>query len=78
MSPCPRCSVTGRISVRRVLVAKPLGTWSLAGTQDKTVAQDKAVLECDACGFSATGRLENVTVDNSGTITGGHFISEEE
>lgn len=35
---CPACSAANTISVRPVLVAKPLGTFSLAGAQTKLSA----------------------------------------
>lgn len=73
---CSSCSATGTISVRPVLVARPLGTFSLAGAQTKVSAVTAAVAECSACGLSVTGRLENATVSADGrTFTGGHFIA---
>jgi len=75
---CPACSAAGTISVRLILVAKPLGTFSLAGAQAKVSAASAAVAECSACGLSVRGRLENATVSDDGrTFTGGHFVSGE-
>ena len=75
---CPSCSAAGTVSVRLVLVAKPLGTFSLAGAQTKMSAVTAAVAECSACGLTVSGRLENATLSDDGrTFTGGHFVSGE-
>jgi hypothetical protein len=73
---CPRCQASGTISVRRVLTAKPLGTFSLAGAQIKVSAVESAVAECSACDLSVVGHLENATLSPDGrAFTGGHFVS---
>lgn len=76
MKPCPSCGVAGRITVRPVLTAQTPGSYSLAGVQDKTAAREGAVLECAACGLAVRGRLEGVTSDPDGVITGGHFVAD--
>lgn len=35
---CPSCSTVGSLTLEPRLVARPLGTWSLAGQQPKTSA----------------------------------------
>lgn len=58
-TPCAKCGAVGhlRLEVRSTLVAKPLGTWSLAGVQCKTVASEQPWpwLVCDACGRECAG-----------------------
>jgi predicted RNA-binding Zn-ribbon protein involved in translation (DUF1610 family) len=49
---CPECG-SPRIRVRQVLEARPLGTFSLSGTQMKFPAAMAWVYGCPACG--ATG-----------------------
>lgn len=73
--PCPWCARTGGLTLGTALVAKPLGTWSLAGAQLKTSARLRAVLACSLCDRSATGYLDGVTV-RDGTVTGGHFVAD--
>lgn len=75
--PCPDCGATGSLTLSTALVAKPMGTWSLAGAQLKTSAREVAVLACSACGASRRGHLEDVQVDASGVVTGGHFVADE-
>ena len=77
MNRCPRCGATGGLTLTPVMVAKPAGSYSLAGAQDKTAAVDAARLSCAACGFTATGRTENLEVAGDGTITGGHLIIDQ-
>lgn len=40
------------------MVAKPLGTYSLAGVQDKVAAEGRYKLSCSACEWSVYGRVE--------------------
>jgi predicted RNA-binding Zn-ribbon protein involved in translation (DUF1610 family) len=47
---CPVCGVRNVVEVRRVLRAKPLGTFSLAGTQMKFSARDGWEYRCTNCG----------------------------
>jgi hypothetical protein len=77
MNRCPSCGVTGQLTLTPVLVAKPAGSYSLAGAKEKTAAVDAAGLSCPACGWSATGRIENLEVAGDGTITGGHLVIDQ-
>ena len=74
MNRCPACGVTGQLTLTPVLVARPVGSYSLSGAQNKTTALDAARLTCAGCRWSATGRLEGLQVAGDGTITGGHLI----
>lgn len=47
---CPACGVRDVIEVRRVLRAKPLGTFSLAGTQMKFSVVEDWEYRCTNCG----------------------------
>lgn len=78
MKPCPRCGVAGQMGLHKVLVSAPPGTYSIAGAQDKTVAVERYVLECHACTARWYGRLEGVTVNARGAVTGGHFVADME
>lgn len=55
---CPWCAETGFLFISTKLVAKPLGTWSLAGGQWKTVASDVPVLVCGACQTETDGEVD--------------------
>lgn len=62
MATCPNCGAKSRedpeaFTVTDALHAKPLGTWSLAGAQLKTVAVAVLRLAC-RCGWSIDGRIE--------------------
>ncbi len=62
MATCPNCHTSSRqdpdaITVEKVLVAKPLGTWSVAGQSLKTVAVEKYKMEC-RCGWYVLGQLD--------------------
>lgn len=74
--PCPECSTSGSLTLRTVLVARPVGSSSLAGAQMKVAAREAAEVECSACGVSRRGRLEGVEVAD-GTIAAGHFVGRE-
>lgn len=43
---CPACGTVGSIKLGSVLVARPLGTWSLAGAQDKANTVETPALVC--------------------------------
>jgi len=62
MATCPDCGASSRtdptFEVTRVLVAKPFGTFSVAGAQTKTVASERMKLSHLSCGWSVLGRLE--------------------
>jgi hypothetical protein len=77
MNRCPGCGTTGGLTLTPVMVAKPAGSYSLSGAQDKTTAVEAARLCCAACGWSAIGRIENLQVAGDGTITGGHLIIDQ-
>lgn len=75
---CPTCQ-TNTIRVRLVLVAKPLGTFSLAGAQLKVSARTKAVAECTnaTCDVSVPGEIVGAEMSNDGKkFTGGHFVAD--
>lgn len=58
--PCTNCGETAlRLEYRELFEAKPLGTWSLAGVQDKrsVVARPWPYCVCDACGAESRGTL---------------------
>lgn len=50
---CPSCARVGTLTLEDRLVALPMGTWSLAGVQDKVSAVMVAHIVCSAegCGF---------------------------
>lgn len=50
--PCPQCEAVGTLSVEWRLVARPIGSHSLAGAQVKLSAQNTPHLVCSECGFS--------------------------
>jgi hypothetical protein len=77
MNRCPRCRATGQLTLTPVLTAKPAGSYSLSGAQDKTAALDAAGLSCAACGWWATGRVDGLEVAGDGTITGGHLVIDQ-
>lgn len=53
---CPGCGGTG-FDVTWRLVAKPQGTYSLAGVQDKVAATETPVLVCSSgCGTEKIGK----------------------
>ena len=49
-SACPACGQRGNVTIRRVLQAKPVGSFSLAGAQMKFSAIDALEARCGACG----------------------------
>ena len=52
-SACPSCGQRGKVDITIVLVAAPLGTFSLSGTGMKVPARKGAQFTCGGCG--ATG-----------------------
>lgn len=57
--PCPSCGAEpGCLSITETLVARPLGSWSLAGAQLKTSARSQPVLTCSACPLRVTGTFD--------------------
>lgn len=57
--PCYRCEEIGVMSLGWEFVVHPLGTWSLAGMQDKTSASKVLIMSHKKCGLR--GRI---TEDN--------------
>jgi hypothetical protein len=62
MATCPECGVSSRVdstafSIEKVLVFKPLGTWSVAGQQMKTVAYERLEMSCQ-CGWRIRGYID--------------------
>lgn len=51
---CPACGHEG-LKIKRRLVAKDLGTFSLSGQQMKFSAREVPVLICPGCGVEAEG-----------------------
>lgn len=75
MATCPTCGASSRtdptFEVTRTLVAKPLGTFSIAGAQMKTVATERLVLTHvgpadKPCGWSVAGHID-----------GDHFVADQ-
>jgi hypothetical protein len=59
-SPCPACGAPpGCLRVEDVLVAQPLGTFSLAGNQMKVSARTCPKLTCTQCRLELIGRYEH-------------------
>jgi hypothetical protein len=56
--PCPNCDALGRLTLHQILVARPVGNYSLAGQQPKVSAEEIYVLTCSACEWSIRGRIE--------------------
>jgi len=65
-TPCPRCGQSGRLEVRQVLRAKPLGTWSLAGAQLKFPASVGWEFRCGACGGTGPASPKETTDEDAG------------
>ena len=55
---CKYCGVTGQVRVEMRLVAKPAGTYSLAGAQMKVSATSWPWAVCDACGHESKARKD--------------------
>lgn len=73
---CPKCK-KGSVSVKPILTAKVLGSYSISGVQDKIVAKEKWLASCSSCDFSVIGFLEDPEVGPDGVFTGGYFVAEE-
>ena len=70
MATCPSCGTKSRedptaMTVEEVLVAKPVGTFSLAGVGMKFSAAARLKLAC-RCGWSVLGHIE-----------GDHFVADD-
>ena len=55
--PCPACGER-TLQIEWRLVAKEVGSFSLAGATPKVVATEKPFLRCTACGVEAEGELD--------------------
>lgn len=75
MKPCPECGAVGTVALRPAMVAKPLGTFSLAGAQMKVSAWRGWELACSACPFRVLGQVEGLETDETGQITAGTFVA---
>lgn len=56
--PCPQCGEVGYLYITNRFIAKPLGTWSLAGTMAKTMGSMKPVLKCHNCSLDLVGEFD--------------------
>lgn len=59
-TPCPLCGTVGSLRVEMLLVARELGTWSLAGQSMKTSATAWPSLTCatDGCEYVEYARID--------------------
>jgi hypothetical protein len=55
---CPECGEVGYLYIDTRFVSKPLGTFSIAGAQMKTVGKMKPVLRCHNCPFDLVGEFD--------------------
>ncbi len=62
--PCPGCSKVGTLVLSAVLVAAPIGEFSLAGAQPKVSARVSIRATCAQCGWTGVGDVEE---DDSGS-----------
>lgn len=63
MGTCPQCGTNSRtepdaFTLTEVFVAKPIGTFSVAGAQMKAVAIMRLKLQC-RCGWTAYGYMDD-------------------
>lgn len=75
MKLCPKCGALGTVELRPVMVAKPVGTFSLAGAQTKVSAWRGWELGCSVCSFRVLGQVEGLETDENGQITAGTFVA---
>jgi predicted RNA-binding Zn-ribbon protein involved in translation (DUF1610 family) len=66
MKNCPNCGQQ-TLTLDRILVSKPFGSFSLAGVGVKVVAYDMYRLECTTCQWAVNGR-----------VSGGYFVHTDE
>lgn len=61
-APCPKCNTTESMYIIIGYAVKPLGTWSLAGTQMKAMVQNtreaRPILKCHNCTLSLVGEFD--------------------
>lgn len=55
---CKYCGTSGKVRLEMRLVAKELGTFSLAGAQPKVSAYRWPWAVCDACGHESRGQAD--------------------
>lgn len=55
---CPECSVVGYLYITSRFISKPIGDFSLAGAQMKTVGSMKPVLKCHNCSLDLVGEFD--------------------
>jgi hypothetical protein len=71
---CPACHA-GPLALSRTLVAKKVGTFSLAGGQMKVSAKQLWKLQCPSCSWHVIGRIEGGEYDpKTETMIGGHLV----
>lgn len=73
---CPECHIGGALTLHLGLTTRPMGSHSLAGMQTKFSARETAEMRCSACGAAQVGRLDDVQVDEQGTIIAGYFVED--
>lgn len=74
---CPDCGTKNSIVITPGIVCRPLGTFSLAGTQMKVSAHTVAIADCTVCDLHVLGHLEDPELAEDGkTFTGGRFVTE--
>lgn len=59
LMPCPRCGYVGDMELNKRMVAKPLGSFSLAGTQMKVSVVEEFVMQHPRCGLRARISLDS-------------------
>jgi hypothetical protein len=57
-TPCPQCGLASNLYIVIEFVAKPLGTFSLAGAQVKFSGRELPVLKCRNCPFMLVGDFD--------------------
>lgn len=65
-SACPSCGLRGQVTVRKILRAKPVGSFSLAGVQMKFSAYEDLEAACGACGASGPAAPKAAAQDSEG------------
>lgn len=58
-TPCPKCEAANVLYVDINFVAKPIGTFSLSGSQMKVSGRERPVLKCRNCDFNLPGEFDN-------------------
>jgi hypothetical protein len=55
--PCGNCGTVGQLRIEHRMVARPIGSFSLAGQQMKVSARLWPYMVCDGCGAECEGKL---------------------